>query len=171
MPTSVAVVLILVLGFLCYRRRKHVRRASHQPFDFLQTLEVHKKSVPRSELPIFPTLLPTPRGWNDPHTTPFASVEPAKDPFADPDFTNAFRHSVEPFNTQSIRRVSMADPFADPPVVMFSSQGESPSRLNKASWYDERDARVSVAFNNVRFSSYSLFEVEPIRSLQVGRAV
>jgi len=129
--------------------------------------------VPQSELPTFPTLLPTqgPRGWNDLPTTPFASVEPAKDPFADPVSTNAFRPSVEPFNTQSIRRVSMADPFADPPVVMFSLQGESPSRPSKASWYDERDARAAVTFNNLRFSLYSLFEVEPISSLQVGRAV
>ena len=113
--------------------------------------------MPQSELPTFPTLLLTqgPRGWNDPPAAAFASAEPAKDPFADPVSTNAIRPSVEPFNTRSIRRVSMADPFADPPVVMFSSQGEAISRLNKASWYDVRNAHASVRFSNVCFSLHS----------------
>ena len=129
--------------------------------------------MPQSELPTFLTLVPTqgPRGWNDPPVDAFASAGPAKDPFADSVSNNAFRPSVEPFNTRSIRRVSMADPFADPPVVMFSSKGEAPSRLSKASWYDVRDAPTPVTLSNVRFSLYSLFEVELICSLQVGRAV
>jgi hypothetical protein len=129
--------------------------------------------VSQSELPTFPTLLPTQgaRGWNDPPAAAFAPAEPAKDPFADPVSTNAFRPSAEPFNTRSIRRVSMADPFADPPVVMFSSQGEAKSRLSKASWYDVRNAHASVTFSNVCFSLHSLFKVELICSLQVGRAM
>jgi len=165
-PTSAVVVLLLVLSFLYYRRRQRVRRASPGPFDFLQATETREESVSRSELPSIPTLplIQGRVGWNDPPAAAFASAEPARDPFADPVSmfdkpTNASHPSVAPSPTRAIRRVPMADPFADPPVVIFTPQGEAPSRLSQASSYDVRDARASVTSSHVSFSFHSLFEV------------
>ena len=150
-PSAVVVLILVVLGFLYHRRRQRVRRASRVAFDFSKAQE--PPSVPT--LPSVQDL----GSWNDPPVSAFASAGPARDPFADPVLmsdkpTNAPRPPIAISYTREIRRVPSVDPFADPPVVVFASQGEGPSRLSKSSSSGVRDARSSVTFSNVRFSPF-----------------
>ena len=151
MPSAVVVLVFVVLGFLYHHRRQRVRRASRVAFDFSKA----------QEPPSVPTLPPVQDlgGWNDPPVSAFASAGPARDPFADPVLmsenpTNAPLPPIAISYTRDIRRVPSADPFADPPVVVFASQGEGPSRLSKSNSSVVRDARSSVTFSNVRFSPF-----------------
>jgi hypothetical protein len=151
-PSAVVVLILVFLGFLYHRQRQRDRRASRVAFDFSTAQE--PPSVPT--LPSVPDL----GGWNDPPvSSAFASSGPARDPFADPVLmsdnpTSAPRPPIAISYTREIRRVPSADPFADPPVVVFASKGEGPSRLSKSSSSAARDARSSVTFSNVRFSPF-----------------
>jgi hypothetical protein len=155
-PLAVVVLALLILGFLYHRRRQRVRRASRVTFDFSQAQEppsVHTPTLPSVSVQGL-------GGWNDPPVAAFASAGPARDPFADPvlmldEPMDAPRSSIATSYTRETRRVPTADPFADPPVVVFASQRKGPSRLSKASSSGVRDARSSaVTFSNVRFSPF-----------------
>jgi hypothetical protein len=152
-PLAIVALALLILGFLCHRRRQRVRRTSGVRFDFSQAQEppsVHTPTLPSVSVQSL-------GGWNDPPVAAFASAEPARDPFADPVLM-----LDEPIDAprptsymRETRRVPTADPFADPAVVVFAPQGKGPSRLSKASSSGVRDARSSaVTFSNVRFSPF-----------------
>ncbi|KAI0246629.1 hypothetical protein BJV78DRAFT_1253174 [Lactifluus subvellereus] len=155
--TAAAVVLILILVGLCYCRRQHFRRASLPTFGFSCTPETQEiEAAPHSRLPsllVSPPIRST-GGWNDPPVAASASAEPAQNPFADQipilgEPSNTSRPFAAPPLTRAIHPVSVPDPFADPPVLVSTSEGELPSRLSKASSYDMHDPRALVASSNV----------------------
>jgi hypothetical protein len=112
--------------------------------------------VPHSRLYSLPVSSPfrSTGGWNDPPVTASTFAEHAQNPFADQVSmldgpSNASRFVTPPL-TRAIRPVSVPDPFADPPALVSTPEGELPSRLSKASSYDMHDPRASVTSSNVR---------------------